>query len=234
MKPFYTQYNYTEYKMGTGGSAMQDSTDRRTQRRFATRQKISDAATLLFMDRGFDTVTIDQIAEKAGVSRMTVFNHFSRKEDMIFDLDDIGRQDVLAALKNRTAGVAPVEALRLFAHQAVAERRPYVLFCDAGSDRFVSTVQASDVLMARARAIRDELTDLLTGAMARSVRRPLTDPAAHLVASLVVATWTVAFVEAHRIFKQTQDVTKAYKSFLAIIDQGSTGAKAAAERSRYV
>ncbi|MFT4111338.1 TetR/AcrR family transcriptional regulator [Silvibacterium sp.] len=212
---------------------MQDSTDRRTQKRFATRQKISDTATLLFMDRGFDEVTVDQIAEAAGVSRMTVFNHFSRKEDMIFDLDDVGRHDVLAALENRAAGVAPLEALRLFAHRAVEEGRPYVLFCDAGSDRFVKTVQASDVLMARARAIRDELTDLLAGAMAKAVRRPLTDPAARLAASLVVATWTVAFVEAHSIFHQAQEAKKAYKIFLAIIDQGSIGAKAAVQGTRY-
>jgi AcrR family transcriptional regulator len=212
---------------------MQDSSDRRTQKRFVTRQKISDAATLLFMDRGFDEVTVDQIAEAAGVSRMTVFNHFSRKEDMIFDLDDIGRQDVMAALENRAAGIAPVEALRLFAHRAVAEGRPYVLFCEAGSARFVKTVQASDVLMARVRAIRDELTDLLTEVMTKAVRRPLTDPAARLAASLVVATWTVAFVEAHRIFHKTQDTTRAYKSFLAIIDQGSIGAKAAVQGTRY-
>jgi hypothetical protein len=75
MQPFYTQYNYTEYKMGTGGIAMQDSTDRRTQRRFATRQKISDAATLLFMDRGFDTVTIDQIAENGVQSLLSQRGH---------------------------------------------------------------------------------------------------------------------------------------------------------------
>jgi AcrR family transcriptional regulator len=212
---------------------MQDSSDRRTQKRFATRQRISDVATCLFMERGFDEVTVDQIAEAAGVSRMTVFNHFSRKEDMIFDLDDIGRQDVIAALENRDAGMAPVEALRLFAHQAVAERRPYVLFCEAGSDRFVGTVQASQVLMARARAIRDELTDLLAGALAKAAGRPLSDPGASLAASLIVATWTVAFVEAHRTFHKSQNAAKAYKSFLAIIDLGSIGVKAAVQGTRY-
>lgn len=50
-----------------------------------TRQTISDAATRLFFERGFDNVTIDEIADAADVSRMTVFNHFPRKEDMFFD-----------------------------------------------------------------------------------------------------------------------------------------------------
>lgn len=212
---------------------MQKSFDRRTQKRSATRQRISDAATLLFMERGFDEVTVDQIAEAAAVSRMTVFNHFSRKEDMIFDLDDLGRRDIVAALEGRGAGIAPVEALRLFAHQAVAERRPYVIFFEKGGDRFVQTVQASDVLMARARAIRDELTELLAGAMAKAARRPAADPTAKLAAALIVATWTVAFVEAHRIFQATQDSERAYKGFLSIIDQGSLGASAAVQGTRY-
>jgi AcrR family transcriptional regulator len=212
---------------------LQEHSDRRTLKRLATRQKISDAATCLFMERGFDAVTVDQIADAAHVSRMTVFSHFSRKEDMIFDLDDIGRQDVLAALENRDSGVAPVEALRLFAHQAVAERRPYVLFCEEGSDRFVETVQASEALMARARAIRDELTDLLAGALAKVAGRTLPDPNASLAASLIVSTWAVALVEAHRTFNKTQNAAKAYKSFLAIIDRGSQGVKAAVQGTRY-
>ena len=47
--------------------------DRRSRKRLATRQGISDAATLLFMERGFDHVTVDEIAEAADVGRMTVF-----------------------------------------------------------------------------------------------------------------------------------------------------------------
>jgi AcrR family transcriptional regulator len=64
--------------------------DRRTRKRMATRQAISDVATRLFMERGFDRVTIDEIAEAADVGRMTVFNHFPRKEDMFFDREQEG------------------------------------------------------------------------------------------------------------------------------------------------
>src|SRR5271168_1048423 len=94
--------------------------DRRSRKRLATRQGISDAATQLFMERGFDHVTVDEIAEAADVGRMTVFNHFPRKEDMFFDLDEEGRAELLASLQKRKPGTPPVEALRLFAHWAVA------------------------------------------------------------------------------------------------------------------
>jgi len=207
--------------------------NRQTRKRLATRQKISDVATRLFFERGFDEVKVEEIAEAADVSRMTVFNHFSRKEDLFFDLDEEGREDLLAALQKRSPGMAPVESLRLFAHWAVANQRPYVRFYEAGSDKFMATIQASEALKARARAIRDELTDTLTVALAKSVDRHLPDPVASLAASLLVATWTVALVEAHRAFQQDQDLEKANTAFLGLIDRGTKGVQSALEGTPY-
>jgi AcrR family transcriptional regulator len=209
------------------------SPDRRTRKRLATRQRISDIASRLFVERGFDQVTVDEIAEAADVARMTVFNHFSRKEDMFFDLDEEGREDLLAALEKRDADTSPIEALRLFAHWAIAEQRPYIRFFEGGSERFLVTIQASEALKARARAIRDELTDMLTIALLKAVARRQPDPAANLVASLLVATWEVAFLEAHRIFHQSRSIKKANTAFLSIVDQGTRGLKAAVEGSPY-
>jgi AcrR family transcriptional regulator len=207
--------------------------DRRTRKRLATRQRISDIASRLFVERGFDHVTVDEIAEAADVARMTVFNHFSRKEDMFFDLDEEGREDLLAALQKRGAGTSPIEAVRLFAHWAVAEQRPYIRFFEGGSERFLETIRASEALKARARAIRDELTDLLTIALAKAADRRQPDPAANLAASLLVATWVVAFNEAHRVFHRSRDIKKANAAFLAIIDQGGRGLKTAMEGTPY-
>jgi AcrR family transcriptional regulator len=209
------------------------SDNRQTRKRLATRQRISDVATRLFFERGFDDVKMDEIAEAADVSRMTVFNHFSRKEDLFFDLDEEGREDLLAALHERNSATPPIEALRLFAHWAVANRRPYVRFFEANSDKFIATIQASEALKARARAIRDELTDTLTVALAKSVNRPLPDVVASLAASLLVATWTVAFIEAHRAFQQDRDVEGANVTFLALIDRGTKGVQSAMEGTPY-
>jgi AcrR family transcriptional regulator len=208
--------------------------DRRTRKRLATRQNISDIASRLFVERGFDQVTVDEIAEAADVARMTVFNHFPRKEDMFFDLDEEGREDLLAALENRDAGTSPIEALRLFAHWAVAEGRPYIRFFEGGSERFLETIRASEALKARARAIRDELADLLAVALAKAAHRRQPDAAANLAASLIVATWEVAFFEAHRVFHRSRNIKKANKAFLAIVDQGTRGLGAALEGSAYV
>ncbi len=213
---------------------MPPPSDRRTRKRLATRQKISDTASRLFVERGFDQVTVDEIAEAADVARMTVFNHFSRKEDMFFDLDDQGREDLLAALENRAAEISPIEALRLFAHRAIAEQRPYIRFFDGGSERFLQTIRASEALKARARAIRDELADMLAIALTTAAAQHLPDPSANLAASLLVATWEVAFLEAHRIFHKSRNIKKANAAFLAIVDKGTRGLKVALEGSPYV
>ncbi|MCU1321315.1 MAG: TetR family transcriptional regulator [Acidobacteriaceae bacterium] len=50
---------------------------------------------------------------------------------------------------------------------------------------------------------------------------------------LLVATWEVAFVEAHRVFLHSRNIKKANAAFLAVVDQGSQGLKAAVEGSPY-
>ena len=203
--------------------------DRRSRKRLATREAISNAATRLFLERGFDRVTVDEIAAAADVGRMTVFNHFPRKEDMFFDRDEEGRAAVLAALTDRDPGVAPVEALRRLAHRLVAERSPYLEFSVA-SQGFIATIEASEALKARARAIRDELAQVVATAMAEGAGRDPADPEAHLAAGLLLATWTTAFIQAHRAFRDGRDATAV---FLDLIDRGSRGATAALAGTPY-
>jgi hypothetical protein len=139
----------------------------------------------------------------------------------------------MSALRERKKTTTPVEAVRLFAHWAVAEKRPYVRFSEAGTEKFLKAIQASEALKARARAIRDELTDVLTVGLVQSVDRRLPDPAAGLAATLLVATWVVASLEAHRIFRQTRDVEKSNLTFLRMVDQGVRGVKVAVEGTPY-
>ncbi|UVK42537.1 TetR/AcrR family transcriptional regulator [Mesorhizobium sp. AR07] len=207
--------------------------DRRSRKRLATRQGISDAATRLFSERGFDHVTVDEIAEAADVGRMTVFNHFPRKEDMFFDRDEEGRELLREALRRRDPGVAPIEALRRLAHRLVAERSPVVEFSARSQQGLIRTIEGSETLKARARAIRDELAQVLTVALCESAGREPTDRDAELAAGLLLAMWTVAFLQAHRTFRQSRDTEQAKAAFLAVVDKGSIGLKAAMAGTPY-
>lgn len=206
--------------------------DRRSRKRLATRQSISIAATRLFMQRGFDHVTVDEIASAADVGRMTVFNHFPRKEDMFFDREEEGREMLRDALQRREPGVTPVETLRLLAHRLAAEDVPYLRF-SIRSQAFMATIEGSETLKARARAIRDELAQTISLALSESAGREPDDPDADLAAGLLLATWTTAFVQAHRSFRLKQDAREATAVFLGLVDQGTLGLKAAMAGTPY-
>jgi AcrR family transcriptional regulator len=175
---------------------------------------------------------VDEIAAAADVGRMTVFNHFPRKEDMFFDRDEEGREILREALRQRDPRVAPIETLRLLAHRLIAEHSPAVEF-STRSQGFIKTIEGSETLKARARAIRDEMAQDLTAGLSQCVGRKLTDPDARLAASLLLATWTEAFVQAHLTFRQKRDRQKAEATFLSIVDKGTIGIKAAMTDTPY-
>jgi len=87
---------------------------RRERKKAATRKAISDAATVLFLERGFDAVSIREIAEKADVSPTTVFAHFPQKEALVFDEDEAQRDRLVAAVRERRPGVSISRALHDF------------------------------------------------------------------------------------------------------------------------
>ena len=62
--------------------------ERRETKKRETRERISDVATTMFLERGFEAVTLDEIAVTAKVSKMTVFNYFARKEELMLDRED--------------------------------------------------------------------------------------------------------------------------------------------------
>jgi hypothetical protein len=74
----------------------------------------------------------------------------------------------------------------------------------------------------------------VTVALSECVGGEPTDPVAHLAASLLLATWTVALVQAHRTFRQSRDTEKAKAAFLATVDKGTIGLRAAMAGTPYV
>ena len=84
----------------------------RDSKKRETRQRISDVATGLFYARGFDAVTVEEVAAAANVSKMTVFNYFARKEDLLFDREDELKLLLREALAERPKGQSPIDALR--------------------------------------------------------------------------------------------------------------------------
>ena len=87
---------------------------RRERKKAATRKNISDVATKMFLDRGFDNVSIREIADAADVSPTTVFAHFPQKEALVFDEDDEQRDRLVSAVRGRADGISINRALHDF------------------------------------------------------------------------------------------------------------------------
>ncbi|MET8997664.1 helix-turn-helix domain-containing protein [Amycolatopsis sp. NPDC004169] len=85
---------------------------RRERKKAATRQAIADAALRLFLERGYDQVGIREIADAADVSTTTLFKHFPSKEALAFDQDRDREAGLVAAVRERAAGLSVVDALR--------------------------------------------------------------------------------------------------------------------------
>lgn len=86
---------------------------RRERKKAATRATILDAAIPLFLERGFDAVTVREIADKADVTPRTVFMHFPQKEALLFGDEDGQHRRLVEAVRNRTPGTTVSAALTL-------------------------------------------------------------------------------------------------------------------------
>jgi AcrR family transcriptional regulator len=203
----------------------------RARKKLATRQMLSDTATRLFMERGFDRVTIDEVAAAANVSKMTVFNYFARKEDLLFDVDDEVQQLARDALSSQ-ARRSPLAALQTFAHELIDNQHDLAKVTPAAIS-FWKVVADSAALRSRTRELNEELERDLGRMLAATVGARTVDPVARLTAALLLGAWRVAFSEALRRHR-TLNAAASRQLIRELLDRGFAAAKAAARNSPYV
>ncbi|MBW8088486.1 TetR family transcriptional regulator [Streptomyces hygroscopicus subsp. hygroscopicus] len=84
----------------------------RERKKQRTRDAISDAAIALFVERGFNEVSVAQIAEAAEVSKRTLFAYFPTKEDLVVHRMADHETESARVVRARPAHTAPLDALR--------------------------------------------------------------------------------------------------------------------------
>jgi AcrR family transcriptional regulator len=84
----------------------------RERKKQQTREEIAAAAMRLFRERGFDSVTVAEIARAADVSEKTVFNYFPAKEDLVVHRGQEKTAELIAALRETTPGGSVVTPFR--------------------------------------------------------------------------------------------------------------------------
>ncbi|CCP12205.1 HTH-type transcriptional regulator betI [Stenotrophomonas maltophilia SKK35] len=191
---------------------------RREQRKAETRQAISDVATELIIRRGFEAVSMSEIAEAAGVSRKTVFNYFASKEDLVFDRDEEARALLREGMLARN-DMAPLGAFQSLVRQLLDSGHP-LLRINAGAAAFWATVAASPVLVAHARRLQAQLSDDLAQLMADAAGRPASDAEARLGAGMLMASMVAAYEKGLASQQHGEDPREA---MLQLIVRGATG-----------
>jgi AcrR family transcriptional regulator len=84
----------------------------RSRKKEKTRRAIEDAALDLFAEQGYEATTVDEIAERAEVSKATFFRYFATKGEVVFGRGDDGHDDLRAAIVARPPGEDDLTVVR--------------------------------------------------------------------------------------------------------------------------
>ncbi|MEV4096447.1 TetR/AcrR family transcriptional regulator [Streptosporangium saharense] len=170
----------------------------REHKKRQTRQAISDAATRLFLERGFEAVTIAEIASAAQVAKMTVTNYFPRKEDLALDAHEAFVACLAHTVANREQGESALAALRREFLAALERRDALLGFSSPGFARMIAD---SPTLTARLRDLYGRRED----ALARVLTTAPGDFTPRAVAALLSATHRALFQQVMELTAEGRD-----------------------------
>jgi AcrR family transcriptional regulator len=142
----------------------------RERKKQQTRQLIADTARRLFAERGFEGVTVAEVARRADVSEATVFNYFPTKEDLFYSRLEEFEEKLLAAVRDRKPGTSVLAAFRDF---MLVERGVFDMKAAGGDDEATERVRTitrviteSPALLARERQVFAEYSRSLAALIA--------------------------------------------------------------------
>lgn len=140
----------------------------RERKKQQTRQHIFGVAQRLFREKGFDRVSVAEVARAAEVSEVTVFNYFPTKEDLFYGGMEFFEEQLIEAVRNRPSAEPAIKAFRR-ALLAGADRLELKESTDAirGAGRIIS---ASPSLVARERDVVDRYVLRLADLLAEETR----------------------------------------------------------------
>ena len=131
----------------------------RETKKLRTRQEIADQAMQLFARRGFDHVTVAEVAAAAGVSEKTVFNYFPTKEDLFYDEVPEREAALVEAIRRRHPGESILAALHRLQAQECTR------LCSPGFATFARVIEESPALQAKELEVMARFARVLAAAI---------------------------------------------------------------------
>jgi AcrR family transcriptional regulator len=212
---------------------MQENTDtprplgRRERKRLETRNGLAAVALELFAERGFDAVTVNDIADRADVDPSTFYRHFVTKEAVIFAEYGEWTGRIGDAVRAQAADLPVLETLRVSVKDLAA-----MLMLDLDNDRRrAELVESTPSVRAQELVVREALIDEVALAIAE---RMAVDPARDGRPYLLAASYVLAGNWYRRYVVQTGDlpgsadeaidrITDLVQDFIAVFARTNTG-----------
>ncbi|RJL31866.1 TetR/AcrR family transcriptional regulator [Bailinhaonella thermotolerans] len=173
-----------------------DTLGLREQKKLETRQLISDQATRLFIERGFEETTIADIAHAARVAKKTVTNYFARKEDLALDHHEQFVASLANVVASRAPGQSALAALREAFLEAARQQNPVAGF--AGLP-FTRMIEQSPTLVARLRDLHEQREQALAAVLRAETNAVDDDITPDAVGAQLGAAHRVLFQQIQRL-----------------------------------
>ncbi len=171
----------------------------RDRKKRLLRERISDTATRMFLERGFDEVTVSEIAAACDVSEKTVFNYFPTKESLLFDREEQMAARISEAARDPGNDVALIDAVLAVLDEDIEE-----IYRDIGSAddparmltmvrQFSALIERTPALAAAMQAMMERLTEVAAEALAERVGVDPDDPEPQMAAHMVLGLWRTQY-----------------------------------------
>jgi AcrR family transcriptional regulator len=162
----------------------------RERKKQRMRAHIADTARRLFAERGFEQVTITEIAREAEVAPATVFNYFPTKEDLFYSRLEAFEEQLLTAIRERPPGQSILAAFAAF----LLDRRGVLAINAPGGERAATeqvqtitrVITGSPALLAREREVFDDYARHLATVIAEDTGVRPRDVNCHVVANTLL------------------------------------------------
>jgi AcrR family transcriptional regulator len=171
----------------------------RERKKRLMRQLISDTATSMFLERGFEEVRVAEVAAACDVSEKTVYNYFPTKESLLLDREEPLAADIRRVLGPGGAQMSPIQAAveliaaemgRLFNFWGEDEHQPQDLTM---IQRFAELLESTPQLRAAQRDMMDRLVDVAAQSMAARAGVDPDDPEPQIAADALLGLWRVQY-----------------------------------------
>jgi AcrR family transcriptional regulator len=196
---------------------MTEKVGRRQQHKQRTREAINAAAMQLFFTTGFDSVTVAEVATRAGVSVATVFNYFDTKEDLFFDEVEPLAADLVAAVRDCPAGTSVLAALRTHLSYQLTGGRTEADYPEVA--RFHDAIEHSPALQRREQEIQLYRRRVLARALADALGEEYPSPVSQLAAAQYLTVEHIVAGRLRTMLQAGRSTAAALEQLMPVADQ---------------